>query len=38
VTTVMTDPRYWAGDFITSTHFRRERDGAKWDPTPCRAS
>ena len=38
VTTVMTDPRYWTGDFVTSTHFRRERDGSKWDPLPCRAS
>jgi hypothetical protein len=36
VTTVMTDPRYWNGDFITSSHFRKERDGSRWDPTPCR--
>jgi hypothetical protein len=36
VTTILTDPRYWTTDFITSTHFRRERDGSKWDPTPCR--
>ncbi len=36
VTTIVSDPRYWTGDFITSTHFRREKDGSKWDPSPCR--
>jgi len=36
VTTVVTDPRYWNGDFITSSHFRKERDGSRWDPSPCR--
>jgi hypothetical protein len=37
VTTIVSDPRYLTQDFITSTHFRREADGAaKWDPTPCR--
>jgi hypothetical protein len=36
VTTILTDPRYWTGDFVTSTHFRREPDGSKWHPTPCR--
>lgn len=37
VTTILKDPRYWTGDFITSSHFRKERDGSKWDPTPCRS-
>jgi hypothetical protein len=36
VTTVVNDPRYLNQDFVTSTHFRRESNGAKWDPTPCR--
>jgi hypothetical protein len=35
VTTIVKDPRYWTGDFITSSHFRRESDGSKWDPRPC---
>jgi len=38
VTTVVTDPMYLTADFITSTHFRREANAAKWDPTPCKAS
>jgi hypothetical protein len=37
VTTILSDPRYWNADFITSSHFRKERDGSKWDPTPCRS-
>ena len=36
VTTIVKDPRYWTGDFITSSHFRKERDGSKWSPSPCR--
>ena len=36
VTTVVNDPRYLTQDFVTSTHFRREPDGSKWDPSPCR--
>jgi hypothetical protein len=36
VTAIMKDPRYWTGDLITSSHFRKERDGSKWDPTVCR--
>jgi hypothetical protein len=35
VTTVIEDPKYFAQRFIVSTHFRREPDGAKWNPTPC---
>jgi len=37
VTTVVSDPRYLLNDYTTSTHFKREADGAKWKPTPCRA-
>jgi hypothetical protein len=35
VTTIVEDPEYLTQPFITSTHFRREADGAKWRPTPC---
>jgi hypothetical protein len=37
VTSILNDSRYYTGDVITSTHFRKERDGSKWDPTPCRS-
>jgi hypothetical protein len=37
ITTIMKDPRYWTGDLITSSHFRKERDGSKWDPTSCKS-
>ena len=33
--TIVEDPRYLAQPFYTSTHFRREADGSKWNPTPC---
>ena len=36
VTTIVSDPRFLNTDFITSTHFRREPNGAKWDPTACK--
>ena len=36
VTTVVSDPKYLTQEFVTSTHFRREPDGAKWDPTACK--
>jgi hypothetical protein len=35
VTTVVDDPRYLLQPFIVSSNFKREADGAKWDPTPC---
>jgi len=38
VTTIVSDPRYLNQDFVTSTHFRKEADGAKWDPAPCKGS
>jgi hypothetical protein len=39
VTTIVSDSKYLTQDFITSSHFRREADGAKkWDPTPCKAA
>lgn len=36
ITTAVTDPTYLTQEFVTSTHFRREPDGSKWDPTACR--
>ena len=36
VTTIVSDPKYLTQEFVTSTHFRREPDGAKWSPSPCR--
>jgi hypothetical protein len=37
ITTIVADPKYLAQEFVTSTHFRREPNNAKWDPTPCKA-
>jgi hypothetical protein len=37
VKTLVDDPQYLAQQFITSTHFKREPDGAKWRPTACTA-
>ena len=36
VTTIVEDPVYLTGRFITSSHFRREPDSSKWAPRPCR--
>jgi hypothetical protein len=36
VTTIVEDPQYLSGRFITSSHFRREKDRSKWNPKPCR--
>ena len=37
VTTLVSDPAYLTQEFVTSTHFRRETDGAKaWTPVPCK--
>ncbi len=38
VTTIVDDPRYFTQPFITSTHFKKEPDGAKWNPSPCKAT
>jgi hypothetical protein len=35
VTTIVDDPQYLQQPFITSTHFKMEKDGSKWHPTPC---
>ena len=36
VTTVIDDPTYLRAQFVTSSNFRREPDGAKWHPAPCK--
>lgn len=36
VTSVVDDPQYLEGPFITSEQFRLEPDNSKWNPTPCR--
>ena len=35
VLTIVDDPRYLSQQFVTSTHFKREADAAKWMPAPC---
>jgi hypothetical protein len=35
VRTVVDDPKYLTQPFITSTHFKLEPNGSKWNPTPC---
>jgi hypothetical protein len=36
VLTIVDDPRYLSDSFLTSTHFKREGNGSKWNPTECR--
>jgi hypothetical protein len=38
VSTTVEDPKYLLGSVITSSNFKREPDGSKWKPTPCKAS
>ena len=38
VTTIVSDPKYLNQDFVTSSHFKKEPNGAKWSPSPCKAS
>lgn len=35
VITTVTDPAYLNRPYVTSTSFRREPNGSKWNPTPC---
>jgi hypothetical protein len=37
ITTIVDDPMYLTGPFITSTHFKMEPNGSKWMPSPCEA-
>jgi len=36
VRTVVDDPKYLQTPFITSTHFKLEKDGSKWNPSSCK--
>ena len=36
VTTTVDDPKYLQQPFYTSTNFKREPDGSKWNPSPCK--
>ena len=38
VTIAVDDPEYLTQQFILSSHFKKEADGSKWDPTPCSAT
>ncbi len=38
VVTIVEDPLYLTEPFYTSTHFKREPNGDKWNPTPCRTA
>ena len=38
VVTIVEDPEYLNEPFYTSTMFKREANGAKWSPTPCRTA
>ena len=37
VSTTVDDPQNLTGQFLTSTHFKKEPDGAKWSPSACSA-
>jgi hypothetical protein len=37
VTTIVEDPQYLTGPFLRSTHFKKEADASRWDPSPCEA-
>jgi hypothetical protein len=38
VVTIIEDPKYLTQPFYTSTHFKLEPNGSKWNPTPCRTA
>jgi hypothetical protein len=38
ITTQIDDPRYLSNVRLVAPVFRKERDGSKWDPTPCSAT
>jgi len=38
VTTSVEDPRYLQRPFVVSSHFKRDTDPSKWNPTPCAAT
>jgi hypothetical protein len=36
VRTLIDDPAYLVQPFVTSSNFKKEADGSKWNPKPCR--
>jgi len=38
VVTIIDDPKYLTQPFYTSTQFKLEPGGSKWNPTPCRTA
>ena len=38
VTSLVDDPVYLRQTYVTSPNFKKEPNGAKWDPTPCSAT
>jgi hypothetical protein len=36
-TSLVEDPVYLQTPWITALHFKKEKDGSKWDPSPCDA-
>jgi hypothetical protein len=38
VLSIVHDPRFLNGDFVTSSQFKREPDDAHWNPSPCRTA
>jgi len=37
ITSTVRDDRYLREPWVTALNFKRERDGAKWEPSPCSA-
>ena len=37
ITSTVRDDKYLREPWVTALNFKRERDGTKWDPTPCSA-
>lgn len=37
LTSIVEDPQYLTSELLTSTHYKKEADGAKWSPSPCEA-
>jgi len=36
-TVVVNDPTYLTRRYVVSSHYNKEKDGSKWNPTPCTA-
>jgi hypothetical protein len=36
LTTIVEDPRYFREPFTTSSQFKKEADGSRWKPSPCK--